>query len=334
MKVDLFYNSPNTYGGWVTYTSHLIDTLQAVGAEVSLFKLTRRGEKRTRNFGYDKRYRNISIEEALARSNVKLIVAGAKNFRKTTDTLYHDGNASIVVHDPTELKNLPEPLDMNRCVVIRQRGVETLPLANNSILLPYRPTFIRHPYVQKELPFASRKHLAISTSRIDFDKHTEILLDANRLLPEEKKIVIRGFENRLYTKFKIVPKYPEWVQSKAHYPRENDYAFNLMCDYIFNVDMTLIKGDGGGTQYTWLEAWNAGCIPIIHKEWLLDTPDDMRENYNCIVIETAKELAEVLQMPMSDTTLQSFRQNGFDSLKQHEPEIIGEQYLTFFRSLG
>lgn len=334
MKIDLFYNSPNTYGGWVTYTSHLIDTLQAVGAEVSLFKLTRRGEKRTRNFGYDKRYRNISMEEALARSNVKLIVAGAKNFRKTTDTLYHDGNASIVVHDPTELKNLPEPLDMNRCVVIRQRGVETLPLANNSILLPYRPTFIRHPYVQKELPFASRKHLAISTSRIDFDKHTEILLDANRLLPEEKKIVIRGFENRLYTKFKIVPKYPEWVQSKAHYPRENDYAFNLMCDYIFNVDMTLIKGDGGGTQYTWLEAWNAGCIPIIHKEWLLDTPDDMRENYNCIVIETAKELAEVLQMPMSDTTLQSFRQNGFDSLKQHEPEIIGEQYLTFFRSLG
>tara|TARA_R100000655_G_scaffold33022_1_gene65133 strand:- start:10145 stop:11149 length:1005 start_codon:yes stop_codon:yes gene_type:complete len=334
MKVDLFYNSPNTYGGWVTYTSHLIDTLQAVGAEVSLFKIRPRSEKRTRNFGYDKRYRNISMEEALARSNVKLIVAGAKNFKKTTDTLYHDGNAFIVVHDPTELKNLPEPLDMNRCVVIRQRGVETLPLANNSILLPYRPTFIRHPYVQKELPFASRKHLAISTSRIDFDKHTEILLDANRLLPENKKIVIRGFENRLYTKFKIVPKYPEWVQSKAHYPRENDYAFNLMCDYIFNVDMTLIKGDGGGTQYTWLEAWNAGCIPIIHREWLLDTPDDMRENYNCIVIETAKQLAEVLQMPMSDTVLQDFRQNGFDSLKQHEPEIIGEQYLTFFRSLG
>ena len=125
MKVDLFYNSPNTYGGWVTYTSHLIDTLQAVGAEVSLFKIRPRSEKRTRNFGYDKRYRNISMEEALARSNVKLIVAGAKNFKKTTDTLYHDSNAFIVVHDPTELKNLPEPLDMNRCVVIRQRGVET-----------------------------------------------------------------------------------------------------------------------------------------------------------------------------------------------------------------
>ena len=327
MKVDLFYNSPNTYGGWVTYTSHLIDTLQAVGAEVSLFKIRPRSEKRTRNFGYDKRYRNISMEEALARSNVKLIVAGAKNFKKTTDTLYHDGNAFIVVHDPTELKNLPEPLDMNRCVVIRQKGVETLPLANHSILLPYRPTFIRHPYVRKGSSTVDRRYLAISTSRIDFDKHTEILLDANRLLPEDKKIVIRGFENRLYTKFKIVPKYSEWIQSKAH-------AFNLMCNYKFNIDMTLIKGDGGGTQYTWLEAWDAGCIPIIHKEWLLDTPDDMREDYNCMVIETAEELAEVLQMPMSDTVLQKFRQNGFESLKQHEPKIIGEQYLNFFRSLG
>ena len=63
-----------------------------------------------------------------------------------------------------------------------------------------------------------------------------------------------------------------------------------MCNYKFNIDMTLIKGDGGGTQYTWLEAWDAGCIPIIHKEWLLDTPDDMREDYNCMVIETAKNL--------------------------------------------
>ena len=37
---------------------------------------------------------------------------------------------------------------------------------------------------------------------------------------------------------------------------------------------------------------------------------------------------------MSDTVLQKFRQNGFESLKQHEPKIIGEQYLNFFRSLG
>ena len=60
----------------------------------------------------------------------------------------------------------------------------------------------------------------------------------------------------------------------------------------------------------------------------------MRENYNCLVIETAKELAEVLLMPMSDTMLQNFRQSGFESLKQHDPKIIGEQYLNFFRSLG
>ena len=28
MKVDLFYLSPNPYGGWVTFTSHLMEALR------------------------------------------------------------------------------------------------------------------------------------------------------------------------------------------------------------------------------------------------------------------------------------------------------------------
>ena len=68
-----------------------------------------------------------------------------------------------------------------------------------------------------------------------------------------------------------------------------------MLDYKFNVDMTIIRGDGGGTQYTWLEAWSAGCIPIINIEWLLEEPDDMIPGYNCIAVAGAEELAEILQ---------------------------------------
>jgi hypothetical protein len=335
MKVDLFYLSPNPYGGWVTYTCHLMEALESVGVEVNLFKIRPRSEKNKRKFGYDKEYRNITMVEALVRPTVKLIVAGAKQFKEQTKELYEFGNASIVIHDPTELKNMPQKLDPRRCVVIRKIGLKTL--TDEDALRVREPTFIRHPYSCSEpageMP-TNRLFNAVSTSRIDFDKHTEILLDANRLLEEHHQIDIRGFENRLYTKFKIVPKYPEWVQSKAHYPRERDYARRLMLDYKFNVDMTVIKGDGGGTQYTWLEAWSAGCIPIINIEWLLEEPDDMIPGYNCIAVAGAEELAEILQGKRNGAVitadkLRLLQQGGHSSLERHNAHMIGGEYLAF-----
>tara|TARA_R110000787_G_scaffold156836_4_gene270788 strand:- start:1877 stop:2845 length:969 start_codon:yes stop_codon:yes gene_type:complete len=320
MKVDLFYLTPNPYGGWVTYTSHLMDALEAVGVEASLFKVRPKSEKKTRDYGYGKRYRNISMEEALSRNNPRLILAGAKQFKEETKILY-DAGASIVVHDPTELKNLPE-LDYKRCVVIRKIGARSLPGA----------TFIRHPYSpfpMKDIDYAAKQG-AVSTSRIDFDKHTDILLDANRLLKDP--INIRGFENRLYTRFKIVPNYPEWEQSKAHYPREENFAFNLMKEYLFSVDMTQIVGDGGGTQYTTLEAWNAGCIPIIHEEWILDKPDDMKPGQNCFVVNGPEDLVDVLEEAYDIQKLDSMRITGQNALKKHSPKVIGQQYKEFLTS--
>ena len=334
MKVDLFYLSPNPYGGWVTFTSHLMEALKEVGIYCELFKIRPKSELKSREFGYSKRYRNVSMQEALSRGNVKLIVAGAKQFKEQTQTLYDNG-ACIVVDDPTELKNLPDNLDYSRCVSIRKIGARTL---NGS-------TFIRHPYkcftekdvnAQTLIEYSegfskkgSRPKKAISTCRIDFDKRTHILLDANRLLEEENKIDIRGFENRIYTRFKIVPHYPEWVQSKAHYPREESFAFQMMTNCIYNVDMTQIIGDGGGTQYTWLEAWNAGCIPIIHKNWLLDQPDDMIPDKNCLVVDSAEDLAALLSQEEDHNSLADMRTHCLDSLKQHAPNITGEQYKTF-----
>jgi len=318
MKVDLFYLSPNPYGGWVTFTSHLMEALKEVSIDCELFKIRPKSERKSREFGYSKRYRNISMQEALSRGNVKLIVAGAKQFKEQTQTLYDNG-ACVVVHDPTELKNLPDNLDYSRCVSIRQIGARTLQGSQ----------FIRHPYKCFSGHAITPRKKAISTSRIDFDKHTNILLDANRLLKDEDKIDIRGFENRIFTRFKIVPNYPEWVQSVAQYPRQESCAFEMMTNYTYNVDMTQIKGDGGGTQYTWLEAWNAGCIPIIHENWLLDQPDDMIPDENCIAVSGAENLAKILSCKVDFTASQNMRQNCLGALAKHAPELIGQQYKDF-----
>lgn len=322
MKVDLFYLSPNPYGGWVTYTSHLIDVLQESEVEVELFKIRSRSEKTTRDFGYGKRYRNISMAEALSRTNKKLIVAAAKTFQEESSTLYKEGGAGLVVHDPTELKNLPA-LD-GRVIVIRKVGLETIPQA----------TFIRHPYMMRGVYEINDKRThAVSVSRIDFDKHTDILLDANRLLPDDFKIQIRGFENRIYTRFKIIPNYPEWVQSKAAYPRTKTAALELLFQSHYNVDMSQIKGDGGGSQYTFLEAFDAECVNIIHKSWIRPN-DDMVPFVNCLAVENAEELADILNSIPSEEGLRDIRANGLTSLVNlHNYVVIGEQYREFFKSI-
>ena len=34
------------------------------------------------------------------------------------------------------------------------------------------------------------------------------------------------------------------------------------------IDMSIIKGDGGGTQYTFLEAIYHDCILVLHLDWI------------------------------------------------------------------
>lgn len=321
-KIDLYYLSPNTTGGWVTYTYHLFRTLEAQGHEVRLFKIRPRTESGRRNFGYGLQYRNVSLSFALTEvgNDPSIIVAGAKNFKQETEALYEAG-ARLIVHDPTELKNLPNLKGGINCAVIRKIGLVTLPEA----------MFIRHPYVRFGNDYIPEKTVhAMSTCRIDFDKRTHILLDANRLLPEEKKIVIRGFENRLYTRFKICPEYPEWVQSVNHYDRTENAAYELLCTARASIDMSVIKGDGGGTQYSFLEAWDAGCHMIINQEWIDggEIEDDMADGENCTVAEDGESLAKHL-MEMDDIETDCIVEGGRQSLKKHSPKIIGPQYEEF-----
>jgi hypothetical protein len=318
--IDLYCLIPNTTGGWITYTAHLMSALRAVGLEPRLFKCKgaekTRTEKHSRDFGYGERYKNIRLDDALRRKNPKLIVAAAKQYQEETSRLL-DAGAKIIIHDPTEFKNLPNSLDPSRVVVIRKVGLEHVPGA----------TCILHPYQRMTQPanVDNKSVRAVSTSRIDFDKHTDILLRANRVM--DPKIHIHGFENRLYTRFKICPEFPEWEQSKAAYPRDRDAAFKLLLNAEFMVDMSIIKNDGGGTQYTTLEAWDAYAVPIIHADWIRDN-DEMVHMENCLVVANADELVETIQL--TDMATRAFlRENGERCLKLHAPALIGAQYAQF-----
>lgn len=316
--INLFYLSGNTTGGWVTFTYHLCTSLEHMGQDdVMLYKIGNRTEFHPRPFGYGLYYYNITLEDALKLPGQNIIVAAAKNFREAAAALIEAG-AKLVLHDPTELRAGLSGLDIDRPWVIRKEVAKQVPGS----------VFIRHPYVRHERPAKLPKRKGvISTSRIDFDKNTAMILDANRL---GANIKIHGFENRLYTRFKIMPEYPEWEQSVAAYPRTPEAAFELLLGAQAMVDLSDIKGDGGGTQYTFLEAWDAGCVPIIGT-WWVRKGDDMVPGRNCYVVTTPEDL-KLVARNMAKNTHTKIIEAGERALKCHAPKIIVPQVMEWLNA--
>lgn len=314
----LFYLSKNTTGGWVTFTAHLSQSLTKMGIAHEILKIGNNTEYRGRDFGYGLRYRNVTIAEALRLEGPKVIVALAKQLQEEGSRLLEAG-ARLVVHDPTELRGWMAGA-LRAPMVIRRVNRDKL---DGSV-------FIRHPFIPTIAPIGriplEHRSGAIAVSRIDFDKNTNLILDANRL---GAGVEIRGFENRLYTKFKILPKYPEWKQSVAAYDRSDARtARSLMEDKICMVDMSVIKGDGGGTQYTFLEAWDVGCVPIVHHDWIRPN-DDMRPNVNCLVAHDGQSIKEQIEWAKIPEVYYTIISGGYRQMEQHIPEVIVPQFMEW-----
>lgn len=333
-RVHLWYLSGNSYGGWVTFTAHLYHGLKDAGYDPVIHKIGANTETKLRSFGYDALYRNISEDDVENFYNGINIIVSTKEKRADIvfELMLH--GAPIVIHDPTELKGgmTLEAIESTKppVIVIRRQNLG---------LVPGRTLFLPHPYKMKYgQGEPNGKNLAVSIARIDFDKRLDILLDANRLLLPDDQISIRGFENRLYTKFKICPEYPEWIQSVGHYERGFDSAVDLCRDSMFMCDMSAIKGDGGGTQYTFLEAWDAGSIVVVNKAWT-DNVDpevcDMKPGFNCYEVADGDELAQLLRvwsarLESGDprcSRLIPMRARGWQTCLLHDAKKIAPKYV-------
>lgn len=320
--IYVLYATKVNIGGWATFTRHLVDSLRIAGQEVELVKLGNRDEPFTRPFGPDHVYRNITFNSLYYERKAGhpvIIAALGKHYVDEASVLLEKG-AKIVVHDTAESTNR---MAIENPWVIRKALV---PLFDGA-------TFIRHPYVRHARPakLPKRGKAILATSRVDFDKNTTMILDANRM---GAKIEITGFENRLYTKFKVCPDYPEWEQSKGTHPRTGAGSFERLLSALAMVDLTDIKGDGGGTQYTFLEAWDAGAAPIIGS-WWLQKGDDMQERKNCFAIGTAFDLsmmAKGLRYPENLHLAADVAEAGQRQLKRHAPKVIVPQVMEWLNA--
>ena len=297
MTINLVYMAKPIYGGWVTFTSHL-----SLKYKCDLFKIGKRTEKNKRNYGYGVQYQNVKIDELIKKDNL-VITAVDKHFSEYLH-LFPKGTR-IIIHDPTELKGknnvLSNLLNHFEIITIRETVKEFIKENYNieSIFLP-------HPFYEYEKNDGSSEYYSTAISRIDFDKHTDLILKANNLINKpERHIYIFGAENRLYVHHKLKGLNFE-TYWKGKYPKELPMKYNgkdLLNNCKFVVDMSIIKGDGGGTQYTFLEAIYHDCALILHKEWV-DQGNLFINGLNCYVVgytdKPEEEIADIINNGIDD----------------------------------
>lgn len=339
-RINLLYLSPYKVGGWATYTRHLTYGLRQLGWDPRLVRITKRSYEKPRDFGFGLEYWNHSFGDVqrMAREEPTLLVVLGKQFFEEGYALLAEG-VPIVIHDAVELTkgDVREHLTPDRTFVIRPNLAVELP---GSRYLP-------HPYWRAYTDEPSSREInAVALSRIDFDKYTHVILEANKMLAAvgepDLACKIYGTHNRLYAHHKLAEEHPDWQDHVGEYPSEAGWAEKTLHRARYMVDLTYINGDGAGTQYTFLEAWDAGAVPVLNARWTAATAyfgraeGLMRPGKNCLSVEDARELAGLLRGQRDEKVdLDYLVAQGRKQLDNvHDAATVARQYLEAIGELA
>lgn len=331
MNIAIFFMGRALHAnGRLTYTTHLMESLRMAGNTVALFKVRAREENTLRPLFRDNKsfmYQNIDPTAALkiVEHTPSIITApaylGDEPEVSTTWKMLRAG-ARLVLHDPKE-SEVHGYFD-NKKLIHRPFCVR------HSMKAYYRDAVhIPHPYVRRNTSHSgNRRRHAVSIARVAADKRTNLILSANESLPKQLRVDVRGAVFRLYGRG-LEKKFPSY-KMQSPFPRVWGAGAAVCRDYKFMVDMTNYQGDGGGSQYTFMEAWDAGTIPVIHTGWLLPG-GEMRDQYafqpNCVSVTDDIDLAAFLRKARYDDMNMTILE-GFKTLsKHHSPDKVAEAYV-------
>lgn len=339
-QVHLVMLNPNKFGGTVTYTAHLYHALKAAGAEPMIYEIGKRLSG-PRGFGYGCPVMRcpshiIAGLKGIIHITACVMTRANKNdeYERAVAELY-DAGAFITIHDPNDLNNSfdREFISSRRIAIIRPNNTRICPNA----------TFIPHPFVRHYKNFmfsATREKHAVTLSRLGAIKRTKWIVEANRFLPPSRQVWLRGYDDRFFTYNAFVRdgKYPEFRQDsdlppgeQKTFKKELGEAQKIAVQAKYLVDLTEIKGDGGGTQYSFLEGIDAGCVLILNKAWTDVHCSMWKDGYNCLTVGSMEELVDTLNKTRSFGFLEGLASKAHSILTNHEPFKIGRRYLEFYR---
>ncbi|CAB5223890.1 hypothetical protein UFOVP386_9 [uncultured Caudovirales phage] len=221
----------------------------------------------------------------------------------------------IVIHDPVEY--YPELLSL----ASTHSGIITIRKKNQQNLaeMGHKSTFIHHPYNPVKSNNKSRNG-SVSCSRLSYCKGIELLIQANEL---NSGIDMYGEMNKDYF-LEYLSKEISWRRFyKGEIENNLEFKINLFSRYNYFLDMSVITMDGGGSQYSFLEAWNSGCILIINESWLLND-DEMIPGVNCLIAKDGIQIAEIIKSGKGyDTSIHE------SYLEKHNAQNSGMKFLEF-----
>jgi len=147
---------------------------------------------------------------------------------------------------------------------------------------------------------------------------SNILFLSKRGNDKNNQIYLFGAENRIYVhhKLKELNVQEFW---KGKFPKNLEPTYedkSILKDAKYMVDMSIIKGDGGGTQYTFLEAIYQDCVLVLHEEWI-NKGSLFVSGVNCIVVKNEEELAKVMNIGIPEELYDIILQNSKKIIEDH-----------------
>lgn len=315
-KTQFIYLHKYLFGGATTFTSHLVhrlgvfdeskNTNQSNSAsdmpyENTILRCTKITENKRRDFGYGLHYQNIPAS-LLARIRYPFLTIFKENYfpvllelnKRSKDRLK---DITLVIHDHRDISYRIAPYVKNWRIIAIRRTVQEYIQKTYGLDC----TFLYHPFYPYPVICKPKRKGAISISRISFEKNIDVILRANKMLDTDKAIKLYGCPSRVYVHNFLggfggdFNKYYYGLFEKS-FSRLSE----ILADTKFVIDLSILKHDGGGTQYTFLEAIHNDCALILHKKWIEGGDigpeySDFKDGYNCFAVENEVELAELIR---------------------------------------
>ena len=114
---------------------------------------------------------------------------------------------------------------------------------------------------------------------------------------KSKSIDIYGAKNDLYVYHMLQNKLKLDLDKyyKGTFKKDFKDLDKILSKTKFVFDMSAIKGDGGGSQYTFLEAIYQNCILVLNHKWVENTQSLFIHNHNCLVVEDEYDILDIIK---------------------------------------
>jgi len=311
--IYLLYNSPWNIGGSTAFTVHLAKVLGNSCQIIRSLETTRRTEHFTRKLGeYGLEYQMMCREDILKLDGPVLLTASSPKYDCTIPGMWS------VFHDPNEFWLYPhwKTHDRKRVICIRETGLVHFPKAK----------FIPHPYVRQfRNSFGVPTMLANSIARVSAVKNADWILEANEHLDQPRRVRLFGQPDRFWLHHKKILETYKSTLLEGPFARTFGEDARISREARYSVDLTKLPEDGGGTQYSFLAAMDAGAIPIMTMDWA-SYPGPARKFG--ITVGNGDDLLHALEFTWDESRRREQAEANWRYLaKTHNPDEIKKAYL-------